>query len=259
MKVDGDAPRAGAASIVAGAGQARASGREAILSGSPLRDVAGAARAGLLDVGTFEQLAPGRVLTTEGQPVSHLVLLGSGRVKVERARAASPGAAPGETTCPLGHRGPGEMVGESGIAVATSAETATVVDAGEALLVPMTSFRRLLGAEPGLRKVVIAALLAQERAVHRRLEALLLHGVEVRLARFLLDAAGRWGAPHDRGQLVTAGFTHADVALLIGSTRETVTLLLGKLRREGLVEFERRRLVIRDRAALERLAAASGA
>ncbi len=59
-----------------------------------------------------------------------------------------------------------------------------------------------------------------------------------------------------QGQLIRAAFTHADVAVLIGSTRETVTLLLGKLRRNGLLAFERRRVVIRDRAGLEQLAAA---
>ncbi len=60
------------------------------------------------------------------------------------------------------------------------------------------------------------------------------------------------GATSPRRQVIAAPFTHADIALLIGSTRETVTLLLGKLKRSGLIAFERRRVVIRDRAALER-------
>ena len=37
-----------------------------------------------------------------------------------------------------------------------------------------------------------------------------------------------------------------EIALLIGSTRETVTLVLGKLKREGLIAFERRRIILRD-------------
>ena len=52
----------------------------------------------------------------------------------------------------------------------------------------------------------------------------------------LTDAAGQ----------AFAGITDA--------TRETVTLLLGKLRREGMIELDRRRVVIRDRKALERRA-----
>ena len=81
--------------------------------------------------------------------------------------------------------------------------------------------------------------------------------VEARLIDFLFCAARRWGSAHAGGELVNAPFTHADIALLIGSTRETVTLLLGKLKREGLVQFDKRRIVIRDRGGLERRAAAS--
>ncbi|MEJ7735640.1 MAG: Crp/Fnr family transcriptional regulator [Polyangiaceae bacterium] len=96
-----------------------------------------------------------------------------------------------------------------------------------------------------------AALVDRYRAAQDRLESLLLHGVEARLMTFLLGAVRRWGAPHARGELVSASFTHSDIALLIGSTRETVTLLLGRMRRAGLIEVDRRRIVVSDRAAIE--------
>ena len=69
------------------------------------------------------------------------------------------------------------------------------------------------------------------------------------------DAIKKWvidlgGADLEEGDLVAAPFTHAEIAQLIGSTRETVTLILGKLKREGLLGFDRRRVVIRDRAGL---------
>jgi CRP-like cAMP-binding protein len=100
-----------------------------------------------------------------------------------------------------------------------------------------------------------AALIAQQRTAESRLESLLLRGVEARLCDFLLASLERWGQPHPAGELIAAPFTHAEIALLIGSTRETVTLLLGKLKRVSLLEFDRRRLVIRDRAALSARAA----
>ena len=38
---------------------------------------------------------------------------------------------------------------------------------------------------------------------------------------------------------------------MIGSTRETVTLTLGELRRKGIIEVDRRRIVVLDREGLK--------
>ena len=238
--------------MLAVAGSTAASRKEAIFERCPFGALVGPARAAFLQAPEVETWVAGRVLTIQGGPSRALFLIGAGRVRVERTRGAG-GA--GQASFPVGHRGPGEMVGEASLVSATAAETAVVADAGDALAIGVDPFRRLLAAAPSLREASAAALVAQHRQTQRRLETLLLHGVEVRLARLLVDAAARWGTSHPSGELVGAGFTHADVALLIGSTRETVTLLLGKLRRQGLVAFERRRMVIRDRAGLERLAA----
>jgi CRP/FNR family transcriptional regulator, cyclic AMP receptor protein len=138
-----------------------------------------------------------------------------------------------------------------------AAETAVAVDEVQALVLPAAALRKLLAGSGPVRMAMAAALVERYRAAQDRLESLLLHGVEARLMSFLLDASRRWPAPHPRGELVCASFTHADIAMLIGSTRETVTLLLGGLRRAGLIDFDRRRIVVCDRAALERRVAAS--
>jgi CRP-like cAMP-binding protein len=171
------------------------------------------------------------------------VLIGSGRVKIERLR--------GGRALPLGHRGPGQMVGETAVGGgALATEDATVVDDVEVLALPIGALRARLAGDPALRAALAAAIVRQHRALEQRLEGLLLQSVEERLAAFLLDAAQRWGQPHPDGQLLSAPFTHAEIALLIGSTRETVTLVLGKLKREGLIAFDRRRIILRDPARL---------
>ena len=53
-----------------------------------------------------------------------------------------------------------------------------------------------------------------------------------------------------RGVLIAAPFTHQEMANMIGSTRETVTLTLGDLRKKGVIEIDRRRIVVLDREAL---------
>ncbi|MCK6591004.1 MAG: Crp/Fnr family transcriptional regulator, partial [Polyangiaceae bacterium] len=101
-------------------------------------------------------------------------------------------------------------------------------------------------------KVMLGILASTRLAAEQRLESLLLHGVEARLVDFLLASMKRWGEPHHAGQVISAPFTHADIALLVGSTRETVTLVLGKLKRAGLIDLEKRRIVVRDEDALNR-------
>lgn len=78
------------------------------------------------------------------------------------------------------------------------------------------------------------------------------HSVSEKLARLLLH----WAA---NGQATTGAIriklalTHEEVAQLIGTTRETVTRILGDLKKRGVLESKGATLVIRDKVALQRL------
>jgi CRP/FNR family transcriptional regulator, cyclic AMP receptor protein len=219
--------------------------KEEILTASPLRHLAGTARASILEVGTVEALSPRRQLIVQDEAVKTLVLLHRGRVRLERKHA--------QRGCfVIGHLGPGEIVGESGLSAGTATETATVVDGGEGLLLPLAAVRKLMSSDSQVRSAFAKVMLETIETTQARLASLLIENVERRLVRFVLASAHRWGAEHSAGTVIKAAFTHADIALSIGSTRETVTLLLGKLKRAELIGFERRRIVIRDRDALAR-------
>jgi len=228
---------------------AGAPSKQDILARSPFVGLSPDGRQALLDLATVERLPRRHTIVTQGEPARTFLLVGSGRVKLERLH--------GDRPVSLGHRGPGHMVGETALAGAPAAtESAIVVDDVDALAIPVGALRQTLNAHAPLCAAVAAAIVRQHRELEHRLMGLLLHGVEARLASFLIDAGQRWGRPHPDGSLVTAPFTHAEIAQLIGSTRETVTLMLGKLRREGLLGFDRRRVVIRDHERLVARAAA---
>ena len=225
--------------------------KQEIFGKSPLAELAGESRRTLVGLAAIRLLPRRSIVATQGEPPQSFLLVDSGRVKLERRR--------GERALQLGHRGPGQMVGEMSLGISPNAmESASVLDDVAALAIPIEALRRQLSVDAPLRAVLAAAIIRQQCDLERRIEALLLHGVEVRLAAFLLDAVTRWGKPHEAGEMITAPFTHAEIALLIGSTRETVTLVLGKLKREGLLAFDGRRIVLRDRAGLERRASSSG-
>jgi len=76
-----------------------------------------------------------------------------------------------------------------------------------------------------------------------------------KLARLLLH----WSAD---GQMsggmvrVKLALTHEELAQLIGSSRETVTRILGDFKKRGVIELHGATLVIRNQAALQSLSMA---
>ncbi len=54
---------------------------------------------------------------------------------------------------------------------------------------------------------------------------------------------------------IRSSLTHEEIAQMIGSSRETVTRLLSELKKKELIRLEGSTLVIRNRTALEALAA----
>jgi len=55
------------------------------------------------------------------------------------------------------------------------------------------------------------------------------------------------------GQMLRVKLTHQELANIIGSTRETTTLVLNDFKRQGLIEFLGRKIVILSRIGLGKL------
>jgi CRP-like cAMP-binding protein len=76
---------------------------------------------------------------------------------------------------------------------------------------------------------------ARIHALEARLVASLAAGGRARLAAVLLDLAERFGCRTDRGIEVDLDLTQADLAALVGASRETVNRLLAGFRRRGWI------------------------
>jgi CRP/FNR family transcriptional regulator len=78
------------------------------------------------------------------------------------------------------------------------------------------------------------------------------HSVTEKLARLLLQ----WSSDAkmvDGALRLKLALTHEEMAQLIGTTRETVTRILGQLKKQSILEVKGSSLTIKNRAALERL------
>jgi CRP-like cAMP-binding protein len=84
----------------------------------------------------------------------------------------------------------------------------------------------------------------------RRLADFALNAIPARLDRLLAEFSDRYGVSEPEGVLIDIPLPHREIASIVGSTRESVTVRLNAMRREGTIEFVKRRILIKRPAPL---------
>jgi CRP-like cAMP-binding protein len=109
--------------------------------------------------------------------------------------------------------------------------------------IPRETLRRVLVANGELAYAVIDFLLTRRRTLAQKVELLCLHDVEHRILYYLSELASLVNAGNstDSYQLP---LTQAELADLVGATRETTSTTLNQLERRGLIKLSRRLLTI---------------
>jgi len=190
--------------------------------------------------GRRQRLRPGTVLFSEGDASNRVVLLVSGRVKV------SSFSEDGHETV-LGYRGAGDVLGElAAIDGEEHLATVTVVEAGEALVLPADRFVAALEGQPGLALVLLRSIVGRLRDADRKRAEFTALDVVGRVAHRLVELAERYGQPADGGILIDLPISQRELAGWVGSSREAVNKALQQLQRRGLITAERRHLVVLD-------------
>jgi CRP/FNR family cyclic AMP-dependent transcriptional regulator len=82
--------------------------------------------------------------------------------------------------------------------------------------------------------------------LERKLELLVFKDVRTRIIEFLVDVAKTRGKKIGFEVMIPIRFTHKDIAGLTGTSRQTVTTVLNELRDKNLINFDRRKILIRD-------------
>lgn len=197
---------------------------------------------------TVVKVARRRPIHSQGEAGNFLFVVGSGRALVVRR-------ADGDREFTVAYRGVGDILGETPMAVGGAhRDGALAIDQIEVLRVPMRLVMDLMERSSKLSMALMRMMGERRMEAERRIEALLSRTVESRVADFLLRAADTHGIPESRGRLIGVKFTHQEIANYVGSTRETVTLTLGDMKRRGLILFDHRRIVVQDEEALRKIA-----
>lgn len=141
-----------------------------------------------------------------------------------------------------------ELLGEGDLLRPWTSEESTTLASAASWQVLTPAQIALLDRDFALRTrywpEIAAALLERSSLRSRALViTLAIHGavrVRDRLLLMLWHLADRWGHVTPRGTVLPIALTHENLAHLIGARRSPVTVALGELRREGLVQRERR-------------------
>ncbi|MFM8742973.1 MAG: Crp/Fnr family transcriptional regulator [Cytophagales bacterium] len=86
--------------------------------------------------------------------------------------------------------------------------------------------------------------------LERKLELLVFKDARTRVVEFIKDAAAWKGKKVGFETLIPTKLTHQDIAQLTGTSRQTVTTILNDLKEKNLINFDRKRILVRDLEAL---------
>lgn len=218
-----------------------------VLRRSPLFDGLSHAVGTLSPRSSVVKLQRKSILYAQGSPADAVFVIASGRLRISRSAA--------DRTLTVAYRGGGDLVGETALLGAgVYHDAATATDGVEAISVPIDALKRLMSVEATFAERMLQLMAERRVDAERRIEGLLVRTVESRVASFIADAARRHGIPDSRGVLIGVKYTHQEIGDYVGSTRETVTLTLGELRRRGFISFDHRRVLVIDNDGLARIA-----
>jgi len=193
---------------------------------------------------------PGAVLFVEGQVPRGVYIICSGRVKLTTT------SRDGKTLI-LRIAEAGEVLGLHGMVSEKPHElTAETLQPCQLDFVKRDDFLKFLQSHPDACLHAAQHLSQDCQSAYEMIRSLgLSHSVSEKLARLLLEWASG-GEETKEGIRIKVALTHEEIAQLIGTSRETVTRVLGEFREKQFAHLRGSTLLIRNKAALEKLTGA---
>lgn len=203
----------------------------------------------LIRSGHRRRLSRGDMLFRQGDPHDGIALLEGGRIR-------SFYTAPSGREITLAYWGPGNFIG--GPAVFGSGVhvwAAAAVQPSTAILIPGCTLRDLARRVPDAALTIIDALVYKAKCYSALAQILGTRSMLQRLCALLLHLADTHGIARDDGTAITASLTHAELANLIGSTRQWVTVGLARLSDAGAIRQRKGLIVVLRSDVLRRMGA----
>lgn len=197
---------------------------------------------------TMHTFRHGSTIYTQGERCSYLFCVLSGPVKLARVSHEGNELTTGLLTT-------GELFGPAlgGSDSLEAEETATAKGTVSVWRVPAKEFRNLLLQYPSLGLRVVERLARRQRQMERRLECFAFKRTEARLAETLRELSGGFETRCEHGFGLHIRLTQQELADLVGASRPVVSTILNRLRKKGVLGYNREYLCVRGIEAIEDL------
>lgn len=190
----------------------------------------------------------GETLFSEGDEASGFYLLVSGHIKMCRV-------SPDGREKVLHFVRPGETFAEAAFfGDGTYPADARAVEAGEVLFLPKQGFMELMATKPQFALNLVVSLSLALRRFVRQIEELTFADVASRLASFLLKRTAEKSTSYGGITYLELGIKKGELAAQLGTAGETISRTFRKLKEEGIIELDGRKVTILQMERLQQLA-----
>ncbi|MCA4900725.1 MAG: Crp/Fnr family transcriptional regulator [Bacteroidota bacterium] len=198
----------------------------------------------MADKHTFNHYQRDQFIYFPDQPATHIYMIVSGRVKLGHYLDDGKEVVTAILTT-------GEIFGE--LALAGEEKRRDFARAMEACVIcplSLDEMKALMKDNHELSFKMLKFVGLRLMKLERKLELLVFKDARTRVVEFIKDTAAWKGKKVGFETLIPTKLTHQDIAALTGTSRQTVTTILNDLKEKNLINFDRKRILVRDLEAL---------
>lgn len=143
--------------------------------------------------------------------------------------------------------GPGEVFGELSLMGENKRrDFAIAMEKTDTCLVTIGEMKELIREHSGLELFIMKIISARLLKMEKRLESLVFKDSRTRVIDFLRELTNEKGRKVGYEFEVRGFLTHQEIANLTATSRQTVTTVLNELKKKRIIDFNRRRLLVRS-------------
>jgi CRP-like cAMP-binding protein len=121
-------------------------------------------------------------------------------------------------------------------------------------VIPVTELWDLMQKDPSVNMFFLSLFSRQLVELENRLESIVFQSSRTRILGYLVNLIEEKGDRVGFEWVIRRFMSHQDIANITATSRQTVNAVLNELRRDGVITFNRRRLLVRDLDRLKNVA-----
>lgn len=196
---------------------------------------------GMADQHEFHDYKKGSFIYFPEQPSQSIYMIAKGRIKIGSYTEDGK-----EVVKAI--LGPGEIFGEMALAGEEERKDFAQALDEDTTVCPMRveDMQELMARNKPLNLKILKLVGFRLMKMERRIESLVFKDARTRVIDFLRDMAEEKGQKVGFEIMIPFHITHKDMASLTGTSRQTVTTVLNELKERNVINFDRRKILIRD-------------